>query len=65
MFPTEGRSYLMAAMIICTINSLVNAFYATSTRYEKFQFILPIQYAKYRKLNKQNSDHYEWIKDFD
>uniref|UniRef100_A0A6P6YMN5 Uncharacterized protein LOC113799813 n=1 Tax=Dermatophagoides pteronyssinus TaxID=6956 RepID=A0A6P6YMN5_DERPT len=61
MFPAEGLSYLIAAMIICTINSLLNAFYATSTDYNQFEFILPIQYSKYRNLNELDSNRFEWI----
>nr|XP_046911658.1 LOW QUALITY PROTEIN: uncharacterized protein LOC124492724 [Dermatophagoides farinae] len=64
LFPADGLTYLMTAIILCTINTLLNAFYATSTSYEQFQFLLPIQYVKWRNMNEQDSKHYEWIRDW-
>ncbi|OTF69794.1 hypothetical protein BLA29_003655 [Euroglyphus maynei] len=64
MLPNDGRKYLSAALNMCAINTVVIAFYATSTNYEQFRFLLPIRYSQCRHLNKQDSDHYEWIKDY-
>ncbi|OTF82668.1 hypothetical protein BLA29_004471 [Euroglyphus maynei] len=59
MFPTEGLTYLSASIVMCTINIILNAFYATSTRYEHFHFILPIQYVQWRNLKKRKSNRFE------
>ena len=40
----------------------MNAFYATSSYYEQFHFILPIQYKQLRNLNPKNSKQFESIK---
>ena len=64
MFPTEGIKYLSASIVMCTINNMMNAFYATSTRYEQFQFLLPINDGRWRNLNKQDSGRYEMNKDY-
>ncbi|KAH9527159.1 hypothetical protein DERF_001200 [Dermatophagoides farinae] len=64
MFPTEGIKYLSASIVMCTINNMMNAFYATSTRYEQFQFLLPINDERWRNLNKQDSGRYEMNKDY-
>nr|XP_027206306.1 uncharacterized protein LOC113799810 [Dermatophagoides pteronyssinus] len=62
MFPIEGLKYLSNSIIICTINIILNAFYATSSYYEQFHFILPIQYKQLRNLNHRNSKQFETIK---
>ncbi|XP_075676509.1 uncharacterized protein LOC113799823 [Dermatophagoides pteronyssinus] len=64
MFPNDdGLRYLCGAINLGTINTMFTVFYATSNDLKQFQFLLPIKYARYRYLNKYDSDHYDWIKD--
>ncbi|KAH9527158.1 hypothetical protein DERF_001198 [Dermatophagoides farinae] len=63
LFPNEGLHYLMAALIIWTLNSLLNGFYASSRYYQHFYFLLPIQHRRYRELNTKDSNKYTLIRD--
>ena len=54
LFPKDGLHYLMQGLIIWSLNSMFNGFYASSRRFEDYDFLLPIRYEKYRKLNDKN-----------
>ena len=63
LFPNEGLYYQMAALIIWTLNGLLNGFYGSSRYYQQFYFLLPIQHRRYRELNTKDSNKYALIRD--
>ena len=62
IFPNEGLHYIMAALIIWTLNGLLNGFYASSRYYRDFHFLLPMKHRKYRELNTKDSNKYALIR---
>ncbi|KAH7641375.1 hypothetical protein HUG17_4419 [Dermatophagoides farinae] len=63
LFPNEGLYYQMAALIIWTLNGLLNGFYGSSRYYQHFYFLLSIQHQRYRELNTKDSNKYALIRD--
>nr|XP_027196522.1 uncharacterized protein LOC113791005 [Dermatophagoides pteronyssinus] len=63
LFPKDGLHYLMQGLIIWSLNSMINGFYASSRRFEDYDFLLPIRYEKYRKLNDKNQKKFNLLRD--
>lgn len=63
LFPKDGLHYLLQGLIIWSLNSMFNGFYASSRRFEDYDFLLPIRYEKYRKLNDKNQKKFNLLRD--